>query len=319
MVPIWQISIDQSNKCILYHPSQGVINPMMPHLDVDQLKTFLAIADSGSFTRASEEVHKTQSAVSMQMKRLEEQLGRPLFSKDGRGTKFTRDGERLIDYARRIVALSDEAVSAFTKPDITGTVRFGTPDDYAEFFLPVILARFARTHPHVTVDVECVPSDKLMEITKRGEIDVAVVTFGCKAEATDVIRQEELVWATSARHAIHETPVLPVAVAPNGCSWRAMMTDALDAKSRPYRVAYASPNASTINAAVLQGLAVAVMPEICMRPGMRVLTESEGFPKLGTFDIGLIYKPGRKSPAVEALTRHVKEGLQSSRFAIAAE
>ena len=283
------------------------------------MKTFLAIVDSGSFTRAADEVNKTQSAVSMQMKRLEEQLSRPLFSKDGRGTKFTRDGEKLIDYARRIVALSDEAVSAFTKPDITGTVRFGTPDDYAEFFLPVILARFARTHPHVTVDVECVPSSHLMERTKRGEIDIAVVTFGCKAEATDVIRQEELVWVTSARHAVHNCGVLPIAVAPSGCSWRGMMTDALDQQGRKYRIAYASPNASTINVAVQQGLAVAVMPEICMKAGMRMLTKAEGFPSLGTFDIGLIYKPGRRSPAVEALTRHVMEGLQSSRFAIAAE
>ena len=113
--------------------------------------------------------------------------------------------------------------------------------------------------------------------------------------------------------------VLPIAVAPGGCSWRQMMTDALDAKGRAYRVAYASPNASTINAAVQQGLAVAVMPEICMRPGMRILTEADGFPRLGSFDIGLVFKPGRKSPAVEALTKHVKEGLQSSRFAIAAE
>jgi DNA-binding transcriptional LysR family regulator len=255
---------------------------MMPHLDVDRLKTFLAIADTGSFTRAADEVFKTQSAVSMQMKRLEEQLNRPLFSKEGRGTRFTRDGERLIDYARRIVALSDEAVSAFTKPDITGTVRFGTPDDYAEFFLPVVLARFARTHPQVTVDVECVPSVNLLERTQRGEIDVAIVTFGCKAQPTDIIRQEELVWTTSARHNIHESPVLPIAVAPGGCSWRDMMTDALNAAGRPYRVAYSSPNASTINAAVLQGLAVAVMPEICMRPGMRILTEEEGFAPLGT-------------------------------------
>jgi DNA-binding transcriptional LysR family regulator len=296
-----------------------VIIAMMQHLDVDQLKTFLAIADSGSFTRAADEVSKTQSAVSMQMKRLEEQLGRPLFSKAGRGTKFTRDGERLMDYARRIVALSDEAVSAFTKPDITGTIRFGTPDDYAEFFLPVILGRFARTHPHVTVDVECLPSVELTGRTQRGEIDIAVVTFGCAAEAADIIRQEELVWATSARHTVHDLPVLPIAVAPGGCSWRNMMTDALDAKGRPYRVAYASPNAATINVAVQQGLAVAVMPEICMRPGMRTLTEADGFPKLGTFDIGLIFKPGRKNPAVEALAKHVREGLQSARFSIAAE
>jgi DNA-binding transcriptional LysR family regulator len=292
---------------------------MMPHLDVDQLKTFLAISDAGSFTRAAEDVNKTQSAVSMQMKRLEDQLGRPLFSKDGRGTKFTRDGERLIEYARRIVALSDEAVSAFTKPDLTGTVRFGTPDDYAESFLPVILGRFARTHPQVTVDVECVQSSDLMGRTARSEIDIAVVTFGSKAESTDVIRQEELVWATSARHAAHDLPVIPIAVAHSGCSWRAMMTDALDKINRPYRVAYASANANAINATVVQGLAIAVMPEICMRPGMRILTQADGFPKLGTFDIGLIYKPGRKNPAVEALAAHIREGLQSTRFAIAAE
>jgi DNA-binding transcriptional LysR family regulator len=291
---------------------------MMPHLDVDQLKTFLAIADAGSFTRAADEVNKTQSAVSMQMKRLEEQLGRPLFSKDGRGTKFTRDGERLMDYARRIVALSDEAVSAFSKPDITGTIRFGTPDDYAEFFLPVILGRFARTHPQVTVDVECLPSIELSGRTQRGEIDIAVVTFGNKG-GSDVIRQEELVWATSERHSVHNNAVLPVAVSPQGCSWRSLMLESLNNMERPYRVAYSSPNASTINTTVLQGLAVATMPEICLRPGMRVLTEADGFPKLGTFDIGMIFKPGRKNPAVEALAKHVREGLQSARFAIAAE
>lgn len=292
---------------------------MLPNLDVDQLKTFLAIADSGSFTRASEDVNKSQSAVSMQMKRLEDQLGRPLFSKDGRGVRFTVDGERLIEFARRIVSLSDEAVSAFTKPDITGTVRFGTPDDYADIFLPEILARFARTNPQVTVAVECVPSSQLVELTKRGELDLAVVTFGCSAEAQDVVRQEELVWATSARHSVHMKEVLPLATAHSGCCWRKMMIEALKAQGRKYRVAYASPNSYTINVAVQQGLAVAVMPEICLRPGMRVLTEEEGFPPLGTFDIGMVRKPGRASPAVEELARHIKEGLQSSRFAIAAE
>jgi DNA-binding transcriptional LysR family regulator len=314
MVPFWQISIDQSNECNLYHSSTGVMIAMLPHLDVDPLKTFLAIADTGSFTRAAEDVNKTQSAVSMQMKRLEETLGRPLFSKEGRGVRFTRDGERLIDYARRIVALSDEAVATFTKPDLTGTVRFGTPDDYAEFFLPVIIARFARTHPLVTVEVECLPSAQLTERVARGEVDIATVTFGCITENADVLRQEELVWATSERHNVHLNNPLPIAVSHAGCCWRQMMTQALDSAGRNWRVAYASPNASTINAAVLQGLAVATMPAICLRPGMRVLTERDGFPSLGTFDIGVIYKPGRRSPAVEALAHHIREGLTQTRF-----
>jgi DNA-binding transcriptional LysR family regulator len=291
---------------------------MLPHLDIDQLKTLLAIADTGNFTRAGEEVFKTQSAVSMQMKRLEEQLGRPLFAKDGRGMRLTRDGERMIEYARRIVALSDEAVSAFTRPEITGTIRFGTPDDYAEYFLPVIMARFARTHPLVTVDVECLPSVQLNERVSHGEIDIAVVTYETPVSGDDVVRQEQLVWVTAERKTTHEQDLLPLAVAQAGCCWRKLMTQSLDSVGLKWRVAYASPNSSAINAAVLQGLAISVMPLSFVRPGMRVIGTREGFPPLGTFDIGLIYKPGRKSPAITALAAHVHEGLQTVRPAVAA-
>ncbi len=291
---------------------------MLANLDIDQLKTFLAIADVGNFTRAADEVNKTQSAVSMQMKRLEEVLGRPLFARDGRGSRFTHDGERLIEYARRIVSLSDEAVAAFTKPDITGTVRFGTPDDYADIFLPEVLARFNRTHPLVTVDVECYSSAVLNDRVQRGELDLSILTFYGERNGEHV-RREELVWATSARHSLHLLEELPLAVSHSGCVWRKLVVEALESVGRKYRIAYSSPNSSTLNAAVLQGLAIAAMPEICLRPGMRVLTEADGFPKLGVFDIGMIRKPGKLSSAVEALARHVQEGLGSQRLMMAAE
>ena len=291
---------------------------MLPNLDIDQLKTFLAIADVGNFTRAADEVNKTQSAVSMQMKRLEDVLGRPLFARDGRGSRFTHDGERLVEYARRIVALSDEAVAAFTKPDITGTVRFGTPDDYADIFLPEVLARFNRTHPLVTVDVECYSSAVLNDRVQRGELDLSILTFYGERNGEHV-RREELVWATSARHSLHLLEELPLAVSHTGCVWRKLVVEALESVGRKYRIAYSSPNSSTLNAAVLQGLAIAAMPEICLRPGMRILTEADGFPKLGVFDIGMIRKPGKLSSAVEALARHVQEGLGSQRLMMAAE
>lgn len=291
---------------------------MPPNLDIDQLKTFLAIADVGNFTRAADEVNKTQSAVSMQMKRLEDVLGRPLFARDGRGSRFTHDGERLVEYARRIVALSDEAVAAFTKPDITGTVRFGTPDDYADIFLPEVLARFNRTHPLVTVDVECYSSAVLNDRVQRGELDLSILTF-CGQRNGELVRREELVWATSARHSLHLLEELPLAVSHSGCVWRKLVVEALESVGRKYRIAYSSPNSSTLNAAVLQGLAIAAMPEICLRPGMRILTEADGFPKLGVFDIGMIRKPGKLSSAVEALARHVQEGLGSQRLMMAAE
>ena len=284
---------------------------MIPNLDVDLLKTFLAIADNGSFTKAAEEVHKTQSAVSMQMKRLEDLVGTPLFAKDGRMSRFTPDGERLVDYARRIVAINDEAVYAFAKPDLAGTIKFGTPDDYAERFLPEILARFARTHPMVTVDVECLGSGELFERCKRGEMDLSLVTFGCEIITDEPVRREKLVWVTSTRHHAHMAEVLPLAVSHAGCSWRSIVLRALDGQQRKFRVAYSTPNSNAVNAAVLQGLAVGAIPELCLRPGMRILTEKDGFPSLGTFDIGLVRKPGKANKAIEALARHVTESLST--------
>ena len=118
-------------------------------IDVDQLRTFLAIAETGSFTKAAEVVHKTQSAVSMQMKRLEERLDRTIFARAGRASRLTADGERLLDYARRIVKLNVETLAAFSNAALTGRVRFGVPDDYADRYLPEIMARFSSFYPAV--------------------------------------------------------------------------------------------------------------------------------------------------------------------------
>jgi DNA-binding transcriptional LysR family regulator len=245
------------------------------------------------------------------MKRLEELLGRPLFARDGRMSRFTPDGDRLFEYARRIVTINDEAVSAFTKPELTGTVRFGTPDDYADRFLPEILARFARSHPLVTVDVDCLLSAVLFERVKRSEIDLALVTFGCDIVTDEPVRREPLVWVTSMRHSTHLLEVVPLAVSHAGCEWRKAVVDALAASGRKYRIAYSSSNSNAVNAAVQSGLAVGAVPELCVRPGMRILTEKDGFPSLGSFDIGLVRKPGRPSSAIEALARHVSESLSN--------
>lgn len=292
---------------------------MIPNLDIDQLKTFLAIADTGSFTRAAEEVNKTQSAVSMQMRRLEDALGRPLFARDGRGSKLSVEGERLVEYAQRLVALNDEVVSVYTRPDVTGHIAFGTADDYADLFLQEMLARFARTHPLVSIDVECISSTNLNERIRRGALDLALVTFcGECSDDGEVLRREELVWVGSARHSAHAQPVVPLATADVTCSWRRIAAAALESAGRKYRVAYTSPNRSTIDAAVLAGLAVAAMPEICMRPGMRVLTENEGFPRLGYFEIGLVRKSGRSSVAADALAAHIRESFGGPRSQLVA-
>ncbi len=282
---------------------------MEPSLDIDLLKTFIAIAETGSFAGAAEEVGRTQSAVSMQMKRLEELVGRPLFARDGRKSRLTPDGEHLLDYARRIVRLSNEALSAISHPELSGIVHLGTPDDYAERLLPEILARFSRTHPLVQVDVECKSSGSLVQETMAGKLDLSIVTCDNNALHGEIIRSEPLVWVTSARHSVHEQSVLPLAASTPSCKWRQMAFDALDESGRPYRIAYSSANSLAVGAAVLSGLAVAAIPEIILRPGMRVLCEADGFPRLGDFHIGLVRSPQRTNSAIDVLAEHISDSL----------
>jgi DNA-binding transcriptional LysR family regulator len=280
-------------------------------LDLDQLRTFVAIAETGSFTRAADVVYKTQSAVSMQMRRLEERIGKPIFARDGRNSRLTEGGERLLGYARRMVRLSEETLAAFDETELQGTVRLGTPDDYADRFLPEILARFARSNPRVEVSVICEPSLTLMEMARTGDIDLSIVT-ACGEANTSVVRQEPLLWVTSQAHGIEQEEVLPMALSKGPCIWRTAALDALASVGRKYRVLYTSGNSTAISAAVLAGLAVTVFPESALRPGMRVLSEVEGFPRLPICEIGIIRSWARPaSPIVDKLAEHIVSSLDN--------
>jgi DNA-binding transcriptional LysR family regulator len=280
-----------------------------PSLDTDQLKTLVAIADTGNFTRAAAEVNKTQAAVSMQMRRLEETVGRPLFAKNGRVNRLTPDGEQLLEYARRIVALSNEAMTVFNEPELAGHVRIGTPDDYAERFLPGIFARFARTHPLVEVEIVCQASHVLQQRIDSGEIDLAIASHSDCGVHGEVIRRERLYWVSSPRHKIEEREVLPLAAGPMTCSWRQAAAQALDAINRPYRILYTSPSATALSAAVFSGLAITILPESAVRQGMRRLGPEDGFPDLPNSDIALLRAGNTTSSSVDALASHVKESL----------
>src|SRR4029079_7361131 len=181
-------------------------------IDVDQLRTFIAIVETGSFTKAAEVVHKTESAVSMQMKRLEERLGKAIFARDGRASKLTEDGDRLLDYARRIIKLNVEALAAFDDKDLTGRVRLGLPDDYADRYLPEIMARFSRAYPSVELTVMCEPSNSLVERIEADDVDLAIITATETNKASETFRQERLLWVTSSRHSTHTEAPLPLAL-----------------------------------------------------------------------------------------------------------
>ncbi len=284
---------------------------MAAPLDLDQVQTFLAIADSGSFTRAADAVNRTQSAVSMQMRRLEERIGKPLFSKDGRNNRLTEDGERLLAYARKLVRLNQETLAAFDDASLEGQIRIGTPDDYADRFLPEIMGRFTRSNPRVELSVVCEPTSNLADLIRRGQLDLALVTQCDDARVSEIVRREPLLWVGSASHMAHEEAVLPLAVGRPNCAWRRAATDMLGAEGRDYRILFTSWSAQVVIAAVLSGLAVSVLPECALRPGMRVLSEAEGFAQLPDVEIGIMRGPSTRPEIVDALARHIAESLDN--------
>jgi DNA-binding transcriptional LysR family regulator len=288
-------------------------------LDVDQLRAFIAIAETGSFTKAAEVVNKTQSAVSMQMKRLEERLDRPIFARDGRASKLTEDGQRLLDYARRIVKLNVETIAAFSDAELSGRVRLGVPDDYADRYLPEIMARFSRAYPGVELTVICEPSVDLLERIDASEIDLAIVTNCETKRAAETFRRERLLWVTSSRHSTHSESPLPLALGRPTCSWRRIAVERLETAGRAHRVIYSSSSAGAVAAAVLAGLAVSVLPESGLRPGMRVLTAAEGFPELPSCRIGLVRNSHDSSALADALAEHIVSSLDNLSEAQAAE
>jgi DNA-binding transcriptional LysR family regulator len=282
----------------------------MPNLDPDHLRTFAAIADTGSFTRAADTVAKTQSAVSMQMRRLEERVGKPLFERDGRASRLTADGERLLPYARRILKLHAETMAVFEENPESGTVRLGMPDDYAAF-LPEILGRFAASRPLVEISLVCSPTPMLIEALAGDELDIAIITHvpAKGRPAPLIVRREPLVWVTSERFAVHEETPLPLALGSMFCDWRRAAVAALEAIGRDHRIAFSSWNFAAVSAAVHGGLAVSVLPASAVTKGMRVLGEDDGFPHLPVCEIGVLRGPNGNTQLADALVEHVIAGL----------
>ncbi|RJG14381.1 MULTISPECIES: LysR substrate-binding domain-containing protein [Pseudomonas] len=279
-----------------------------PGIDSELLRTFVAIADLGGFTRAAEAVNRTQSAVSMQMKRLEEDVvQRSLFERDGRQVRLTAEGQVLLGYARRILKLHGEVINTLREPHMVGSVRIGTPDDYVMRFLPGILSRFAQAYPMVQVEVHCESSSQLLQ---RQDLDLSIVTRMPGDEIGQLLRQERFVWAEAQGFSPHEQTPLPLAMFNSDCFCRTWACNALDAMERDYRVAYTSPSLSAIMAVVSAGLAVTAQLQSLITPDLRILGKAENLPELPMSSIVLLRNTRTQSPVTECLAEHIAEGFR---------
>lgn len=282
----------------------------VPALDPDLLRAFVAVAEHRSFTRAAAALNRTQSAVSMQVKRLEERLDVALFQRSTARVMLSPAGESLLGYAQRILALSDEAIGRLRDHRLEGTVRLGVMDDYGTLVLPRLLASFAAAHPRVHVEMETGLTAGMPGRLGSG-YDLVLAMHPRGSNAGTFLRREQPLWVASPAHRIEALDPLPVALYPQGCLFRQWALAALEASGRRFRIAFVSHSLAAVTAIAAEGLAVTVVKAGTRPQGLRIVAERDGLPPLPEADICL-HRAGTLAPAAAALADHLTAALRAA-------
>jgi DNA-binding transcriptional LysR family regulator len=281
----------------------------MQPLDSDLMRSFLAVADAGSVTGAAARLHRTQSAVSLQVKRLEDSLGQPLFDRQARGVVLTPRGEQLLPYARRVVSLLDEAAVALREKPLVGPVRVGIPDEYSGTVLPRVLAAFDERHEGVQVSVRVDHSSAQIAALEADEIDLGVIYDWAYVQEGEVLCIDPTVWVTSVTHAQHLRRPVPVAVYFQSAWSRDYVELSLNRLGIDWRVAWSCDMAGGFRVAVTTGMAIAPLSRSTIPSGCRELTAEDGFPIVDAARVVLRRNPRGTSPAVEGMAALLREAF----------
>ncbi len=279
-------------------------------LEIDLLRSFVVIAEVRSLSRAAARVGRTQSALSQQMRRLEEVVDQPLFQRTGRGVLLTHPGERLLAHAQRILRQHDEAMADLCGTGLSGSIRFGCPDDYAAVFLPSLLRQFSNQHPQAIVEVVCGPTPRLLEQLDKRAVDLAMISLPDDDGATDdFIRREQLVWIGYPGLDAAQFDPLPLALSDPDTLDHIAACEALDRAGRAYRVAYASSSLAGLTALVRSGQAFAVMTQTAVPADLAILAGDRGLPPLPAVGITLRFDRKRPSHLTAAFAEHIRAVL----------
>lgn len=282
-------------------------------MQTDLLRTFATVADLRSFTRAGDALGRTQPAISLQIKRLEDLVRAPLFERDSTPLRLTAAGEMLAVYARKILCLHDEALSRLLRPVVAGAVRVGIPNDFAVSLLPEVLADFGVGHRGVRLDVVCDISANLLRSLEQGRLDVIVaMTAEQAAPAAAKLWSERLAWVGGGARDLLGLRPLPLVAYPEGCTYRARMTEALSRAGIGWQIACTTASLSGLQAAVQAGLGVTVLSIATVPPGLAVLPTEMGFPGLADAMVGLYYAQGTLSEAAQCLVNFVMRRLDAT-------
>jgi DNA-binding transcriptional LysR family regulator len=263
------------------------------NLDIDALRSFVAVAEHRNFTRAADVVSRTQSTVSVQIKNLEERLGFALFERTKRSVALTERGDKLLSYAQHILRLNDEGVRAVTEAPLQGRLRLGITEYFAPHHMPAILQAFRDAHPTLDVEITTGVTGYLRGLVKDGELDMVIGRRELGSSEGELIRRERLSWVAAESYRLRPRDTVSLALLPLGCGIRSLATGTLEKLGRPWRAAYCGPSVLGLQSAVTAGLAASCLTHSAMLDGFRKLGAREGLPALPDSELALF--SGRRS------------------------
>ncbi|MCD6009252.1 LysR family transcriptional regulator [Halomonas sp. IOP_31] len=269
-------------------------------MDTDLLRAFVAVAECEGFSAAGKILCRTQSAVSLQIKRLEDRMGESLFERTSRSVLLTPSGERLLPYARQILKLQDDAQRMMGADNRRELIRLGISEEQASAYLPSLLPRFADSHSHVHIEVYCDISANLIARFQEGLLDLVLAVRHGPTHTGELLGREPMVWVVADNIDLADWQRLPLALNPEGCIFRAHALAALGRDERQWDVRYISQSPTGINVAVQSGLAMTVKTPRSVPAGCRIIGDDEGLPDLGYIEIELHRSPGQMSEAFDS-------------------
>lgn len=281
----------------------------MDHLNSDLLRTFLAVAEAGSVTEGAAWVYRSQSAVSLQIRKLEDIVGRPVFDRHGRGVVLTDAGERLLPVARDVTRKLDATLRELTSDDLHGKLRLGIPDDQTKDRLSRIVAEFAQSHPLVDLDVTCALSTGFPDALALGALDIAIFEVAHPAPGADILQEERTCWMMSRHHDLLSRNPLPVALFDRDCWWREAALNALGSTGRPFRVVYSSQTVAGVAAAIEAGIAIGLLGTSSVTENLRELEPKDGFTDTPVSSLVLALRPGAMTPPIRAMRDAIRRAF----------
>lgn len=283
----------------------------MKRLDFGQLATFVAIVDAGSITKAAASLHRTQAAVSIQLKKLEEGTGKQLLNRSYNQFTLTHEGEILLSYARKILNLSEEAFNAISDEEVSGVVRFGIPDGYARAYILNSLKQFISRFPKIRIQIKNDNSHNLYQSLREGELDLILATRDPQESGGQLVRREKICWVAAKDYQLNVTAPIPLALYEQGCAYRHNIVEKLNQNEKDWFVSFECQGVTGFDIAITNGLAISALSESLVKDEWRVIKPSEGLPDLGEIEIELHMSPGDVSEAVRCFADEIRKQVSN--------